>query len=212
MDDQFQQKLIDARRQIILDAAIDVIVEQGFQRTTIKQIARKAGVADGTIYNYFKNKDAILFAIVERLTEAELRELHFGEAQQIPYDTFVEAYIAHRMNEVAEQFDAMKIVFAETIVNATLQQRVNDQIYAPAFEVAERYFQHLMAEGVIGEGDPQLMTRLFAALPLGVTLLRMLGDQHVRDNWADYSAAIATLLSNAESLTGANHDQANESH
>lgn len=44
----------------ILDAAIKVFAEQGFFRSTISQIAKEAGVADGTIYLYFKNKDDIL--------------------------------------------------------------------------------------------------------------------------------------------------------
>ena len=46
--------------QKILEAAIKVFAEQGFFRSTISQIAKEAGVADGTIYLYFKNKDDIL--------------------------------------------------------------------------------------------------------------------------------------------------------
>lgn len=44
----------------ILEAAINVFAKQGFHRSTIAQIAKEAGVADGTIYLYFKNKDDIL--------------------------------------------------------------------------------------------------------------------------------------------------------
>ena len=44
----------------ILTAAIKVFAEQGFHQSTIAQIAKAAGVADGTIYLYFKNKDDIL--------------------------------------------------------------------------------------------------------------------------------------------------------
>lgn len=44
----------------ILEAAVRVFAGQGFFRTTVSQIAREAGVADGTIYLYFKNKDDIL--------------------------------------------------------------------------------------------------------------------------------------------------------
>jgi len=44
----------------ILEAAVKVFAEQGFYQSTISQIAREAGVADGTIYLYFKNKDDIL--------------------------------------------------------------------------------------------------------------------------------------------------------
>lgn len=44
----------------ILEAALKVFATQGFHASTIAQIAREAGVADGTIYLYFKNKDDIL--------------------------------------------------------------------------------------------------------------------------------------------------------
>ena len=46
--------------QRILEAAVSVFAELGFYQSTISQIAREAGVADGTIYLYFKNKDDIL--------------------------------------------------------------------------------------------------------------------------------------------------------
>ncbi|MGD9300430.1 MAG: TetR/AcrR family transcriptional regulator [Desulfobacterales bacterium] len=45
---------------MILEAAIKVFARQGFYQSTVAQIAREAGVADGTIYLYFKNKDDIL--------------------------------------------------------------------------------------------------------------------------------------------------------
>ena len=44
----------------ILTAAIKIFAERGFHQSTVAQIAREAGVADGTIYLYFKNKDDIL--------------------------------------------------------------------------------------------------------------------------------------------------------
>jgi TetR/AcrR family fatty acid metabolism transcriptional regulator len=44
----------------ILKAAVKVFARQGFHQSTVAQIAKEAGVADGTIYLYFKNKDDIL--------------------------------------------------------------------------------------------------------------------------------------------------------
>jgi TetR/AcrR family transcriptional regulator, fatty acid metabolism regulator protein len=49
----------------ILDAAIEVFARQGFHQSTVAQVAKAAGVADGTIYLYFKNKDDILFQFYE---------------------------------------------------------------------------------------------------------------------------------------------------
>jgi TetR/AcrR family transcriptional regulator, fatty acid metabolism regulator protein len=53
----------------ILTAAIKVFAERGFAQSTISQIAQEAGVADGTIYLYFKNKDDILVQFYERMTD-----------------------------------------------------------------------------------------------------------------------------------------------
>jgi TetR/AcrR family fatty acid metabolism transcriptional regulator len=49
----------------ILEAAVKVFAGNGFRQSTISQIAREAGVADGTIYLYFKNKDDILVQFFE---------------------------------------------------------------------------------------------------------------------------------------------------
>ncbi len=51
--------------QRILDAAIAVIARRGFFQSRIADIAERAGVADGTIYLYFKNKDQILMAAID---------------------------------------------------------------------------------------------------------------------------------------------------
>lgn len=52
------------RPQEILDAAVELFVEQGFAATKVSQIARKAGVTPGTLYVYYKNKEAILQEVV----------------------------------------------------------------------------------------------------------------------------------------------------
>ena len=49
-----------AKYEQILEAAIRVFARQGYHNSTISQVAREAGVGDGTIYLYFKNKDDIL--------------------------------------------------------------------------------------------------------------------------------------------------------
>jgi len=63
--DPIQELVKKARRNQILDAATKVFAEKGYHLTTIKDIATEAGIADGTIYNYFEDKDAILAAICE---------------------------------------------------------------------------------------------------------------------------------------------------
>ncbi len=54
------------KKERILDAAVVEIAHRGFHATTVARIAKRAGVADGTIYLYFKNKEEILFSLFER--------------------------------------------------------------------------------------------------------------------------------------------------
>jgi TetR/AcrR family fatty acid metabolism transcriptional regulator len=51
----------------ILDAAVAVIAENGYFNSPVSKIAARAGVADGTIYLYFKSKDDVLRAAIDRM-------------------------------------------------------------------------------------------------------------------------------------------------
>jgi TetR/AcrR family fatty acid metabolism transcriptional regulator len=67
------------KRERILQSAIRVFAKKGFYNTRVSEIARTAGVADGTIYLYFKNKDDILISIftdrIGTLNDEMLRQL-----------------------------------------------------------------------------------------------------------------------------------------
>ena len=67
----------EGKRERILDAAIKVFAAEGFYNAKVSQIAHEAGVADGTIYLYFKSKDDLLINLFEDRMErvnANLRE------------------------------------------------------------------------------------------------------------------------------------------
>lgn len=54
------KKVVEDKRQAILDAALALFADQGFHGTAIPEVARKAGVAAGTIYRYFDGKEALV--------------------------------------------------------------------------------------------------------------------------------------------------------
>lgn len=59
----------EEKRHRILQAAISVFARKGFYHARISEIAQEAGVADGTIYLYFENKDHLLIAVFEEEME-----------------------------------------------------------------------------------------------------------------------------------------------
>jgi len=53
------------KRTLISEAAVEVFAEKGFHQARVSDISKRAGVADGTIYLYYKNKDDLLLSIFE---------------------------------------------------------------------------------------------------------------------------------------------------
>jgi len=60
------------KRERILRAAVRVFAKNGFHDTRVSEVAKAAGVADGTIYLYFKSKDELLLSLFEDRVEALL--------------------------------------------------------------------------------------------------------------------------------------------
>lgn len=67
----------DERRRAILDAALESFAERGFSATRMEDVARRAGIAKGTLYLYFTDKEAMFEALVR-----EAADPVFGELEQ----------------------------------------------------------------------------------------------------------------------------------
>ena len=63
MTENARRVLIEDRQAQILEAAVKVFAKKDFERATIKDVAKEARVADGSVYNYFKNKHDLLISI-----------------------------------------------------------------------------------------------------------------------------------------------------
>lgn len=71
------------KRERILDAAERVFARQGFYQSRVSEIARDAGVADGTIYLYFKSKDDLLISLFESRMERVNQRMATALADQV---------------------------------------------------------------------------------------------------------------------------------
>ncbi|MGB6100327.1 MAG: helix-turn-helix domain-containing protein, partial [Comamonas sp.] len=71
--DERRRKLADVRQELVLDAARSVFFELGMEKTSIREIARRAGYTPGALYSYFPSKEHIYGALLgeslERLND-----------------------------------------------------------------------------------------------------------------------------------------------
>jgi TetR/AcrR family fatty acid metabolism transcriptional regulator len=62
------------KREAILNAAVKVFAQKGYFNSKVADIAKEAGIADGTVYLYFKSKDEILHSVFDRAMEEFISE------------------------------------------------------------------------------------------------------------------------------------------
>lgn len=81
----------------ILESALRVFGEKGFEATTISAISSEAGISDATVYEYFKSKEDILFSIPELYTRRELERMqmlrHFVRNPRERLRVIIQAYL-----------------------------------------------------------------------------------------------------------------------
>lgn len=78
-----------SRKDRIMDAALRIFAEKGFQNATITEISKEAGVSEATIYEYFGTKEDLLFAIPEKISN----DTYEASSKVLPYIKGVEAKI-----------------------------------------------------------------------------------------------------------------------
>jgi AcrR family transcriptional regulator len=105
------------RREQIVGAATRVFAQKGFRRATIREVAREAGVSEGTIYNYFEDKDALLMAILDGLNETERRAEDFEEGMATDFQGFLEEYLRRRVSLIWENREIFRVVLAGLLVH-----------------------------------------------------------------------------------------------
>ena len=200
--DGVRDLLVAARRRQILDAATRVFAEKGFRRATTREVAREAGVSEGTIYNYFEDKDALLMAILDVLNETERRAEDFEEGLATDFRGFLEEYLRRRMTLIWQNREVFRVVLSEMLVNAELRERYLRQVVAPTMQIAEENFGARMKQGEARATDAPLAMRAVAGAVLGLLVLGLLGDEEIGSRWDEVPEVLAGLLIHGLDATG----------
>ena len=119
----------DLRRQQIVDALQAEMAVAGFSRATTKSIAERAGLAPGLVHYHFKDKEAILLTLVERLIEqADARYETLSAKVGSPADK-LRAFIGARVGEgaaaEAEQVAVWVTLMADAMAIAPVRERLS---------------------------------------------------------------------------------------
>lgn len=182
------------KRQLIIDAAIEVFSRNGFQNSTISEIAQKANVAEGTIYQYFRNKEDLFFSIPIDKTKEFYKELELhlqginGAVNKIR--KFVWYYLYH----LQENPEYARALMLEMRVNRNFAKAKAFEAYRPLTQKILKIIEEGQEEGIIRKDvDIYIIRHLILGL-LEHIVTRWLLKGEKGDLLAHYNEAVELLI------------------
>lgn len=140
----------------ILNSAGAVFAEHGFYKATISQIAARAGVADGTLYLYFKNKDDILYQYLRFKTSVVFEKMNTAVAKGTDAESKLRNLIRCHLEEFQRDKN-MAIIFQSEV-------RYLRDIKSQVKDISKTYFDLLSDVIEQGQIEGAMRQDLFVGL------------------------------------------------
>lgn len=171
-------KVVEDRREQIIDAAMRVFSQKGFTRATNKDIAREAGITPGLIYHYFESKEALLKAMIEERSPLKLVTSLPPQVLMLPPETFLRFLLLQVLGIVEEEkfVQIIRVVLPEAIHNPAMRP-IMIEVIQRILGFLGGYFEAKMANGELRQLDPALTAQTLVGSMLAFVLRR----QIVRD-------------------------------
>lgn len=194
-----RRALVEERKAQILAAATKVFARKGFERATIAEIAREAGVAEGSIYNYFKNKGDLLISIPRQIVGPRIQGLFPGG--EVPLDGAVapEVLLTRAAENViglaTENTEAIRVILsALPTLSPALRQKYVQDVVLLALRALEGYIQAQVRAGVFRRDlNPAIAARAFPGMLFLTLLLQEMMQPEVAER-IEYPEFIANIV------------------
>jgi AcrR family transcriptional regulator len=147
----------------ILQAALKLFAKRGYEATTTKDLAKSAGVAEGTLFRHFSNKKAILIEVatagwVDILTDLLTELSEMGNYQA------VSQVMRRRMLNMRQNADLMRVCFVEAQYHPELRESIQGEVISKMTDVAEAFFETAMEKGIYRQMNPKIVAKVFLGI------------------------------------------------
>lgn len=206
----------EVRFQEIRNAAKKMFLKKGYQNTTVEDVAKKAKISKGALYQYFKNKDDLYYALMFPMLE-KLGMLHKRFEEKLDKglissgDVFFQTLLDDYMELYEFDPDAIRIyqifqlngLFSRLSENAN--QRLNEFGYRN-YGLLREVIKKSADIGILPETDPVVIADIVWATFLGViqleeNKLRFTKKDHIRSTLGNALLLIAKGISKKEDLS-----------
>jgi AcrR family transcriptional regulator len=168
-------KVVEDRREQILDAALRVFSRKGFTKATNKDIAHEAGITPGLIYYYFESKEALFNALIEARSPLRLLASLPEQAFELPPEAFIRQLLKQMLNLLeSEDFTGLIRVLLPELVhgdNPYLGEALSS-ILQRALGILKTYFDAKVQRGELRSLDNALTEQILVGCMMGFILRR----------------------------------------
>lgn len=126
----------------ILHAAIEVISEKGLERTSISDIVRKAGIAQGTFYLYFASKNALIPAIAGNLLSITFDKIKAKIHDDLSFEQIIQVMIDETFRITDEYKDIIVLCYSGMAFGYSMEKW--ESIYQPYYH----WFENLLSKAI----------------------------------------------------------------
>lgn len=117
--------LSDKQRRVI-ESAIALFSEQGFDKTSTKEIAQRANVAEGTVFKHFKSKRMLLYAglipiLRDHIAPVAVKQFTDELNDTKHFDEFINLFVDNRSQFIYDNRRILKVILNEAITNENFQ-------------------------------------------------------------------------------------------
>ncbi|WP_432775158.1 helix-turn-helix domain-containing protein [Brevibacillus gelatini] len=175
----------------ILRASVKLFAEKGFHASSTSEIAKEAGVAEGTIFRHYKSKKDILLAVVAPVLVKfaapfilkDVREI-FKERAQKPFGEIVTELYRNRLNLVIANEKHIRILLQEAFFHDEIREALISTVFEDAKVMAQKLIEAKVDAGELRPLPSQAVFRAVLSAMIGLVLFRQVLD---KDDYAAYS-------------------------
>jgi len=169
----------------ILQAAVSIFGQKGFNGTTTKEIAQAAGIAEGTIFRHFPSKTDILYGVVESfipLIGVETLKRTINECQDMDTAEALQHIINNRFETIYESKGLISIMLTEIQYDSKLRDMYLERVYKPIRQMFRDFFAAGIKKGDFREMNPDVPTSILFSF-----IFIMIGNQHFLGNEPEHN-------------------------
>ena len=158
-------------KELILEVALKLFSVKGYKSTTVRDIAKEVGIQQSGLYNHFKNKDAILEALISDLMNSAIVKLFenrdIEEIANSGKSFLFSIAITFKLISFDKQNEALfKLLMQELYKNSKIRNTYNEFFYQSNVKKLSSVFFMMMQKEKIKHSDPLLLANEFFCSPI----------------------------------------------